>query len=235
LTAKKAAKPTKCPTCKLVGEHAPPCPSYQGPKPQVDDLAKRRRARKLEVPATPVPVIETPSERVPDHLVIDSRDAHLRERIPAEGPEFGEVAVRMSDVFQLQTLFDLGRISIPGIKLDDVCRVHVSKQWKGSVIEVACPHRAVLRQIEKTECEACHAHKSNTVVYLCLLHAVEHYGGGAPIKDLGPLFGADQPRTDAQPKPEGRPLVPRCENCQEYMHGRDHFDGEMFTCEATIA
>lgn len=233
MPAKKAAKPTKCPTCKLVGEHAPPCPSYQGakPDPTVDDLARRRRARKLEVPDKPAPVIETPSERVPERI-IDSRQANLHEN----EPEFGDVPVRLGDVLQLQTLFDLGRISIPGIKLDDVCRVHISKNWKGSVVEIPCPHRAVLRQIEKTECEACHAHKSNTVVYLCLLHAVEHYGGGASIKDLGPLFGSDQPRGETKlPKAEGRPLVPRCDNCGEYMHGRDHFDGEMFTCSDTIA
>lgn len=156
-----------------------PRASFGDAKPEVDDLAKRRE-RKVEVNGQAARVIDAPHERV-----IDPSNG---------GPAFGEVMVRVADVHKLQELFDLGRISIPGVKVDDVCKVEISRPWKGSVVEVACPHRAVLRQLEKHDCETCGAHKTSTVVYLCLLHAIEHYGGGAAIKDMGPLFGADQPR-----------------------------------------
>jgi hypothetical protein len=135
--------------------------------------------------------VEQAKQNVPtlERMFAEVEAAQVEIASASQGePDFG--LIRLDGVATLQRLFDENKISIPGVKADDTCHVQRTVQHEGMEIEVACPHRAVLREIVKEECLSCNHKKTETIVYLCLLHAIEHHGQGAPILDEGPLFGA---------------------------------------------
>jgi hypothetical protein len=179
-----------CTLCKRVGDHAKHCPNRQchmcgtiGGK-HTDDCFVIRDAIKP-----------------PQRMEVNGEAARIiRSRDPANAPTFGVVPLKVEWVRRLQEQFDMNKITIPGVTSDDHCRVKESRMYKGAGIEVDCPHRAVLREVQKTTCSTCNAHKTNTVVYLCLLHAITHHGNGAPIADMGPLFVDPEAVADAAEK-----------------------------------
>jgi hypothetical protein len=173
----KKPKIETCILCKRVGDHAKHCQNRQcvscgliGGKHN-DDCFIIRDAIK------------------PARLEVNGEAARIiRSRDIANAPTFGPVKIKVEWVQRLQEQFDVGKITIPGVTSDDHCRVKESRPYKGGAVEVNCPHRAVLRETEKTTCNACNSHKTSTIIYLCLLHAITHHGNGAPIADMGPLF-----------------------------------------------
>lgn len=177
--SKKTTKLETCSLCKRVGDHAKHCPNRQchmcgviGGKHN-DDCFMIRDAIKP-----------------PQRMEVNGEAARIIFALPTRenAPAFGPVQIKIEWVRRLQEQFDQGKITIPGVTSDDHCRVKESRAYKGSAVEVDCPHRAVFREVQKTTCNACNSHKTNTIVYLCLLHGIAHHGAGTPIADLGPLF-----------------------------------------------
>ena len=227
----KMRKPPKskdevCSLCRRINGHARHCPNWQcvscgmiGGKHRndcylIDAMKSQHPSPPHKEPAQAAAPIPPPPN--PQHNGV---------------PTFGPVPIKLAWVLKLQQQFDKGEISIPGVTAEDHCRVKESRPYKGTAVEIGCPHRAVLREVEKKTCNACNAHKTNTVVYLCLLHAITHHGNGSPIADLGPLF------VDPKAVAKSATITPpasQCPNCLEPIDvGTTHFRDDTFSCDAT--
>lgn len=195
-----------------LADHAPECgaPDEERARIETELKAKRIAAAASSEPANDDETLDDETldegeigddERIARDVEVDAQRARFRAGSSAqpEEPALGadvlamlwtDPVVHAEWVTLLQEKIDAGGITIGGAAAGKACRAKKTVDYKGSAVEIACPHKPIIRSVETHECNLEHKH-TETLDQVCLIHAVVAWGGERPLAGAGPLFGAD--------------------------------------------